>query len=822
MSLPATSARTSAKRTFLAHVGRQTWAEIAWGSLLLAAAAAIWWHRGQMSLPKQVALYALVLVGSTVLLRRVWSQLFGPVLFYDLIRLGRRNRFFLLRCLYAAALLLVLAWAYDRFLESLNTWRGPGFNPYQARRTLQADDVARLAEGFFSTFMAMQFAAVLLLTPAYTAGAISEEKDRKTLEFLLATDLNNREIVLSKLLARVANLTLLILTGLPILSLTQFLGGVDPNLVIAGFAATALTMLSLASFSILCSVYVRKPRDAIVLTYLGAAAYLAVTLLAEQALAAAKLSKTGLADCVTAGNLFSALAHLREAVAAGTDLATVIPGLLRNYALFHGAVALACIAWAIVRLRALGLRQQLQAPRKGATPGRWGRPRVGRLPMLWKELFIEPGFRLGWLGWVLVLIAVIISLLPAAYIISEYLLGSLGSQWTAQPTPFGPRPMMGGFALGDHLQGWVRITSTIVLCLLLIGVAVRASSSVSGERDRETMDGLLTSPLESHDILFAKWLGSCLSIRWFWLWPGLIWAIGIASGALHPLAIPMLLSAWVVYAGALSGLGLWFSTSSPTTTKATLSTLTVTGLLGVGHLLLLFFCCGFNSSAGWVMQSTITPPPILYWLTASDRDMGKMDWDIGFVCAMFGLMAWAVAAAVLWNATRTHFRALTSRMARPRIATAREAARSVSIGGLLLLPAIDLGLRVLFHLFALLFMGIRVFLDLGSTRHMYGGPGGNAPYGPGEGAVVIAMALHSVFLPFTLYVAFLFFTRSQRAPKAYMLLLLASLVAGCAPLLRWGDSPEILLLCASAAFWTGVWVWYFLVSQRVRATFTKP
>ena len=33
-----------------------------------------------------------------------------------------------------------------------------------------------------------------MLTPAYVAGAISEEKDRKTLEFLLATDLRNREI----------------------------------------------------------------------------------------------------------------------------------------------------------------------------------------------------------------------------------------------------------------------------------------------------------------------------------------------------------------------------------------------------------------------------------------------------------------------------------------------------------------------------------------------------------------------------------------------------------------------------------------------------
>ena len=100
--------------------------------------------------------------------------------------------------------------------------------------------------------------AVALLTPAYVAGAIADEKDRKTLEFLLATDLRSREIVLSKLASRLANLTLFVLTGLPILSLIQFLGGVDPNLVLAGFAVTALTMAGLGGLSILNSTTSRS------------------------------------------------------------------------------------------------------------------------------------------------------------------------------------------------------------------------------------------------------------------------------------------------------------------------------------------------------------------------------------------------------------------------------------------------------------------------------------------------------------------------------------------------------------------------------------
>src|SRR5438105_13980589 len=96
---------------------------------------------------------------------------------------------------------------------------------------------------------------VALVAPGYTAGAIAEEKDRRTLEAVLATDLRNREIVLSKLVVRLANLTLMLLTGLPIWALLQFLGGIDPDLVLAGFLATGVTMASLASLSILNSVY---------------------------------------------------------------------------------------------------------------------------------------------------------------------------------------------------------------------------------------------------------------------------------------------------------------------------------------------------------------------------------------------------------------------------------------------------------------------------------------------------------------------------------------------------------------------------------------
>jgi ABC-type transport system involved in multi-copper enzyme maturation permease subunit len=78
--------------------------------------------------------------------------------------------------------------------------------------------------------------ALVLLIPAFVAGAISEERQRKTLDLMFTTHLLDREIILDKLGSRVGYLLLFAMTGLPILSILQFLGGIDPNLVFASFA----------------------------------------------------------------------------------------------------------------------------------------------------------------------------------------------------------------------------------------------------------------------------------------------------------------------------------------------------------------------------------------------------------------------------------------------------------------------------------------------------------------------------------------------------------------------------------------------------------
>ena len=95
------------------------------------------------------------------------------------------------------------------------------------------------------------------------------------------------------------------------------------------------------------------------------------------------------------------------------------------------------------------------------------------------------------------------------------------------------------------------------------------ATTISRERERQTLDGLLMTPLSAVEILFGKWLGCVASIRWGWLWLGAIWGVGVVGGELHPIALLMMITAWWIYAAVLAEVGLWFSLSLESSGRAT-------------------------------------------------------------------------------------------------------------------------------------------------------------------------------------------------------------------------------------------------------------
>jgi ABC-type transport system involved in multi-copper enzyme maturation permease subunit len=652
--------------------GWPLWRERLIGLAFLGAGLVLCLVTSRLTVVQQGALWAVLLLALALVMRLGWLPLFGPVLASDLIRTTRRGRYALLRGVYAVGLLLFILALY-RVQPALDRtgWTGAG-------------GMARFAETFCYTFLAVQFLAVVALTPAYAAGAIAEEKDRKTLEFLLATDVRDREIVLGKMASRVANLTLLVLTGLPILSLTQLWGGVDLGLLLAAFAATGLTLLSLASVSLLTSAYSRKAREAVVLAYLTAAGYVGLSVLAHllnffpRVVAlpltpgASPYTVKDLVDLFGAGNTGLAVLGLREDLQGGLTLQEALPARLSAYAAFHLLVAAVCTGWAVLRLRPLALLDGVVK----ATPrvkGRWWRfrwrPRPGRRALLWKEVWAEPGLSFNWFGKAILLLIVLASFVPAVWLAGALLLqhaqhGTGLSDWQA---------------FGESVNAWVRVVGTLVACLTLLGVAVRAASSVSGERDRATFDSLLTAPVESSDLLFAKWLGSILSVRWAWLWLCLVWVLGSATGGLYGPTVPWLVLAWAVYAGFLAVLGLWFSMTCRTTLRATVGTLLTAAVLGVGHWYLwLVFCMPLRlreETFAWLVRFQmygLTPPLALAWLafrgdavesgvigTSGEDPIGAL------VCLVGGLVMWTAAGYFLWRRAVRRFRVLTGRVPVP-------------------------------------------------------------------------------------------------------------------------------------------------------------
>ena len=601
-------------------------------------------------------IWGICLLPALAVSRMGWLKVFGPVLYYDMIRQARRSRFAFLRFFYV----LVLVVLFFFVLVNVTDFRLGGADTNQA---------PVIAENYFNTFMIAQFVTVVLLTPAYVAGAIAEEKDRKTLEFMLATDLLNREIVLSKLGSRLGNLALVVLTGLPILSLIQFLGGVDPNLVLATFAVTAMTIVGQAGFSIYCSATCRKPREAIMLSYLAVVLYFGVWGLQELVLLYLTpiggtffniLSEWN--DFYNKGNFIKFFVEVAKAGRAGT-LSTALPVLVGGYAAFHGTVAVLTVALAVARLRRVALAQSYDKPVKGSDRWRlWPRPAVGSFPMVWKEMNCEGAGRASWLSRIVFTLIVAVIFAPAGVIVYV--------QWDrAFQSPITPQD-----DLSWYMNLWGRFAFAGWGWLACMAVAVRASSSISNERDKQTFDTLLTTPLDSSSILFGKWLGSLLSLRYGIFLLLLIGCVGIVTGGLSLAAVPLMIAAWFIYAGFAAALGLWFSVVSRSSLKATVFTIMTLIGLHVGHWLP-WMCCGFMMRGGpdsehllKLQACVLTPPFVLGWLpfctenlTQRYGDRFVREWLEPTAYCVMGLLAWTLATVLLYSMTSMRFRWLTNR-----------------------------------------------------------------------------------------------------------------------------------------------------------------
>ena len=703
----ATPARSDRTR-YLVREAAPVVGLVAW----FAGLAAIW-HFGQPAGwgPGQLVLAGCVwvIVGAAVAHNAI-RGMFGPVFMYEVVRLGRKKLTIALRLFYVLGVTALLGLMYFAWLDEVGYFDGRGPDRVPSER------LSNFASKFFYTFMVVQYCVVGFLTPAYVAGSIADEKERKTLEFLLATDLQNREIIFGKLAARVTVLLMFVLAGLPVVAFMQLFGGIDPDLLLAGTAATVTTVLGLAAVSVFFSTTMRKPRDAIALTYLAALVYLVASaflagyvrfglLVLPTMRGGGGLGTTDLGDgyVIDWTKVVEAVAAVTDWVAAGNapyqalwvltpmggGMAAISDALLQ-YAIFWGVASTFFLGYAVFRLRAIAIQQAYGGVKttrrtglRGAAFGRSAkpRPRVGDDPMFWKEVFVDTGTRGGCVGRVMgLVIAVLVFLVPALIFWHTYgdLIPILGDL-------FGPNYHRQSTAerwedFTDGINVWVRVATGVLGAIVMIAAAVRGSSAVSGERDRDTWVSLVSTPLSAWEMVRGKWLGTILGLRRAYGVLILVWALALACGAVDPPMILVTALYMAVYVSAFAWVGILCSITSRTTLIATVRALMIAVFIGGGFWFFLGVCCALPLSVtfrhseldvfehvaqilyGW------TPPFVVGWLPLHSyerRDTGIFSWDegvgIGPLSPVLGFFVWFGLSWVLGLMSWQAFRRVSNR-----------------------------------------------------------------------------------------------------------------------------------------------------------------
>ncbi len=388
--------------------------------------------------------------------------MFSAVFHQEMLLAGRRQRAYFLRWVYAALLLTQVLSIAD--LNQHATYAS-----------------------FFASFLTLHFAMLFMLTPALTAGAITDEKTRGTLALLLTAHLRPMEIVVGKLLGRAYQIIVVALVGLPLATFFGTLGDFDRWFAPALLAVSLILIVSLAAIAMLASVWCRQTRDAVLVTYLVLLAGFVLTYFP-----------------------WTSLLHNLDPwrAVALYNPAQRGPRLLRFALgwLVPGAVCLMLAAW---RLRRAYLKQLGTTTR---TRRRWwqaSRRRVRGNPVAWRERCVQGIAPLAWMRalprWAGLVAMALASVGGLTWMVTESLPAGVPAAFREGGLP-GVLDELHRLDAGASMK--VVITHALLaMAFLTLVVAIRASGSITEERERGTWDGVLLTPMPTRQIVRGKWWG---------------------------------------------------------------------------------------------------------------------------------------------------------------------------------------------------------------------------------------------------------------------------------------------------------------------------
>ncbi|MEM7784538.1 MAG: ABC transporter permease subunit [Planctomycetota bacterium] len=388
----------------------------------------------------------------------------NPVMQRELLVNLRMPRAFMLLLLYQVMLAAVVYFAWPQEVK--------------LDLTKNSEGTSTLVDLFFLG----QYVLASLMAPSFAAGAISGEKERMTYEMLLASPIRPEGIVMGKLIAALTHLAVLIFASLPIVMLCLPLGGVSFYEVLAAYLALIASVITFGMISVACGSFFPRTSSSLVVSYLTILPLALLGILFWSSLSSYGETRFALAIAVIPG------------IAAFISIPLFYICCARMlYPPDFGSEGKEVVDLELESAQAVGLViQRDQFPDKlFAPPKRETLMDDGTNPVYDKELRSE----IFGQGTLMLRLAIQISMLVAIPVMA----------WCLY--------------IQRHLAPWY--ICYVLLFNILIG-PVFSAGSVTSERERQTLDLLLTTVITPWQILWGKLVSglrvsSVLSA--FLLWP---------------------------------------------------------------------------------------------------------------------------------------------------------------------------------------------------------------------------------------------------------------------------------------------------------------
>ena len=582
-------------------------------------------------------------------------MLLGPVFRAELVRTPRRRRYYALRVIYGLVLIFLM-WSNYQELKLRVAIRGG--EP-------SIDDFSNFALTTFIWFASVQLGTILLLVPPLFGGVIADEKQRKTMHYLMASRLSSGEIVLDKLAARMLHIGAFIVLGLPVMCLLTLFGGVAWDYVVVAYVGTFSITIFAASLAVMISTFARRVRQAVLVTYVLLIAWLIVPPVFDGVCswlypefyrwfepANEWIQLTGPLGLMVMIRGAGPRPQIAPAavVSSSFDLYCWMVG----FQLGAAAIFILIASW---RLRPVFRRQEESRPRvtwfaPRARRPRWlNRPECGSDAMLWKERHFARTD-----------VFTKLVLLPATIILTVYVI--LGARFDETVVHSFRAVWSVGYRASSaytlELHDELCVISPLYLAIWMMAAAGAAASSAAFEREQDTWDSLIATPLSGWQIVRGKSVGALWSLRGFGALLGVFWFVGLAAGAIHPLGLLLALIVVAVLTWFVIALGMHFSLNSKKTSRALTATIVILLGLNVGYLGVLYPIWMVSREAGGFPHAFVGCAPMvasysllsysqvaqIFDIAADSRRPNGIDWrGVGYAALV--VLAYGLAATLL-------------------------------------------------------------------------------------------------------------------------------------------------------------------------------